>query len=116
MLVAPLVRNDVHSLLATRKPVAYKRKEYAILFVIAREKCADVPHRSQLRASERNRLYRPHQTQSPSSESLGKQTEGNASAQRTLLPSAFHRSSQENSRRQCKDFWGPESRASRRSA
>src|SRR4051794_9796789 len=65
MLVAPLVRNDVHSLLTTRKPVAYERKEYAILFVIAREKCADVPHRYQLSASERHRLYRPHQTQSP---------------------------------------------------
>src|SRR3954451_11840947 len=89
MLVAPLVRNDVHSLLATRKPVAYERKEYAILFVIAREKCADVPYRSQLRASERNRLYRPHQTQSPSSESLGKQTEGNASAQKDFTAQRF---------------------------
>ena len=45
---------DVNCLVATLEPILYKRQQYAILFVIAVKKCADMTYSVELRAGKGN--------------------------------------------------------------
>src|SRR6202140_2016725 len=45
---------DVNCLVATLEPILYKRQQYAILFVIAVKKCADMTYFVELRAGKGN--------------------------------------------------------------
>src|ERR1700722_14752997 len=55
-MVATLIRiHDVNRLVAALEPVLNERKQHAILFVVAIEKCADVTHFPELGAGQGNR-------------------------------------------------------------
>jgi hypothetical protein len=55
-MVVTLIRiHDVNRLVATLEPVLNERKQHAILFLVAIEKCTDMTHFAELGAGKGNR-------------------------------------------------------------
>jgi hypothetical protein len=56
MLLACLGIDDVYGLVSTGQTFPDEGKQYAVLFVVVRKKCADVANFTELRAGQRNWL------------------------------------------------------------